>query len=501
MENPEKILMDLNVFEKNPVVPIPSSLEDYLEFISKTGNTVFPWPKVKPLFKSKLETTITEFNETLPCEPGVTKMPNVESFKYTEMKERMFEQLDSYSGVPFTVQRLCELLTQPTRHYKRVDKFMRGLEKVMLVVSTIEPGTGNPTTNTPLSERNGSINSGTGASPLLPAALGLLSPMVNGVCGGANKSEPRGVSEHSSPSKRMRLASEEEGGPCDSLQNSPGPSTSSSSSTGEAAMEIDTECTSSMATKVKEVSEGGKAGEMDDSGDVSTSDASDVKIDGEVKMTTESDVESEDAVISNSSNIVSESPELSEKRKSMTEDGCSSSEDTEPKSVTSESDSGEVEKCEAESSQASGVGEVQLESVTVTEVEDKVAEQVDSSEVVLQGAESIGNSMESSVAADSSDSASSSSPSIVAPIPVAAALEPRDEILPAEAESKDEAIKSEEPTSCTEGKSPEDAEVATSSGTEAAESESVDSSQSKLSEDSEATAPDQSDIQATSTPE
>ena len=28
------------------------------------------------------------------------------------------------------MQRLCELLTQPKRHYKRVDKFMRGLEKV-----------------------------------------------------------------------------------------------------------------------------------------------------------------------------------------------------------------------------------------------------------------------------------------------------------------------------------------------------------------------------------
>ena len=31
---------------------------------------------------------------------------------------------------PFLSQRLCELLTQPKRHYKRVDKFMRGLEKV-----------------------------------------------------------------------------------------------------------------------------------------------------------------------------------------------------------------------------------------------------------------------------------------------------------------------------------------------------------------------------------
>ena len=83
-------------------------------------------------------------------------MPNVDMFKFPEMKQRIFEQLDSYSGIPFTMQvlpqtppllqgsptfqrtlcftpppqRLCELLTQPRRHYKRVDKFMRGLEKV-----------------------------------------------------------------------------------------------------------------------------------------------------------------------------------------------------------------------------------------------------------------------------------------------------------------------------------------------------------------------------------
>jgi hypothetical protein len=48
-------------------------------------------------------------------------------------------QLDSYTGIPFTMQRLCELITEPRRHYKRIDKFMRGLEKIMLVVTTIEP--------------------------------------------------------------------------------------------------------------------------------------------------------------------------------------------------------------------------------------------------------------------------------------------------------------------------------------------------------------------------
>merc|ERR1719362_2465120 len=43
-----------------------------------------------------------------------------------------------FAGIPFTVQRLAELLTSPRRHYKRTDKFMRALEKNMLIVSTVE---------------------------------------------------------------------------------------------------------------------------------------------------------------------------------------------------------------------------------------------------------------------------------------------------------------------------------------------------------------------------
>ena len=188
MENPENVLMELTGFEKAPLPVIPKSLEDYLVFVAKTGNTVFPWNKIKPLIKSKLDVVIREFNESCPAE-NLPKMPNVDAFKFGEMKERIQEQLDSYTGTPFTVQRLCELLVQPKRHYKRTDKFMRGLEKVMLVVSTVDPVSSNPnmeTNNTLIVERE---------------------KLKVGACSQV----------YESPSKRIRLASaEEEAGPCDS---------------------------------------------------------------------------------------------------------------------------------------------------------------------------------------------------------------------------------------------------------------------------------------------
>jgi len=46
----------------------------------------------------------------------------------------VFEQLDAFIGIPFTVQRLAELITSPRKHYRRTDKFMRALEKNMLVI-------------------------------------------------------------------------------------------------------------------------------------------------------------------------------------------------------------------------------------------------------------------------------------------------------------------------------------------------------------------------------
>lgn len=59
--------------------------------------------------------------------------PNVDPFNFDSIKVKVFEQLDAFVGIPFTVQRLAELITSPRKHYKRTDKFMRAFEKNMLV--------------------------------------------------------------------------------------------------------------------------------------------------------------------------------------------------------------------------------------------------------------------------------------------------------------------------------------------------------------------------------
>ena len=140
MDNMEDVLMELNKFESRPATsePLPPLLEDYLTHVAKTGATLFAWAKIKPLLRAKLERVIEEFYSHSPVDE-LPAVPNVDQFSFPACREKVFQQLDCFAGIPFTVQRLCELLTAPRKHYKRTDKFMRALEKNMLIVSCVEP--------------------------------------------------------------------------------------------------------------------------------------------------------------------------------------------------------------------------------------------------------------------------------------------------------------------------------------------------------------------------
>lgn len=139
MENPEELLQLLDEFTKLKPKDIPKELEEYLSYVAKTGDPVYQWSLVKCLFREKLLNVITDFFETCPT-IELPPCPNVDPFNYELMKNSLVERIESFPSAPFTIQRLCELLTSPRKEYSRVDKFMRAIEKNILVVSTREPG-------------------------------------------------------------------------------------------------------------------------------------------------------------------------------------------------------------------------------------------------------------------------------------------------------------------------------------------------------------------------
>nr|XP_057927885.1 serine/threonine-protein phosphatase 4 regulatory subunit 2-B isoform X2 [Doryrhamphus excisus] len=96
------------------------------------------WSQFKNYFLFKLEKVMDDFRASAPEHRGPAN-PNVESVPFEDMKERILKIVKGYNGIPFTIQRLCELLTEPKRNYTGTDKFLRGVEKNVMVVSCVHP--------------------------------------------------------------------------------------------------------------------------------------------------------------------------------------------------------------------------------------------------------------------------------------------------------------------------------------------------------------------------
>lgn len=140
MENRDEVLQTLERFTRLKQKEVPRELEDYLTFVARTGDTVYPWPAVKYFFRTKLSLVITDFHDNTPSIADLPQCPNVDPFCYDRMRRTLLSRMDSFNSAPFTIQRICELLNEPRKHYTRIDKFMRAVEKNILVVSTQEPG-------------------------------------------------------------------------------------------------------------------------------------------------------------------------------------------------------------------------------------------------------------------------------------------------------------------------------------------------------------------------
>ncbi|KAF7258774.1 hypothetical protein EG68_03705 [Paragonimus skrjabini miyazakii] len=134
MENREGILCALKCFGKEKPNNIPPILEDYIKQIARNGQTMLPWVYIKPLLLHKYNKVV----DSLIIESGNSDfLPPPASL--TELRQQVFDTLKRLDGIPFTIQRICELFENPFRHYNRPDKFLRGLEKVCMVVTTVDP--------------------------------------------------------------------------------------------------------------------------------------------------------------------------------------------------------------------------------------------------------------------------------------------------------------------------------------------------------------------------
>uniref|UniRef100_A0A670JHV9 Glucoside xylosyltransferase 2 n=1 Tax=Podarcis muralis TaxID=64176 RepID=A0A670JHV9_PODMU len=127
----------------------------------KFANVRIQWSQFKGYFIFKLEKVMDDFRTSAP-EPRGPPNPNVEYIPFEEMKERILKIVTGFNGIPFTIQRLCELLTDPRRNYTGTDKFLRGVEKNVMVVSCVYPSSesniNGPGTPRPINRPNVSLS-------------------------------------------------------------------------------------------------------------------------------------------------------------------------------------------------------------------------------------------------------------------------------------------------------------------------------------------------------
>uniref|UniRef100_A0A8C5R7Z8 Serine/threonine-protein phosphatase 4 regulatory subunit 2 n=1 Tax=Leptobrachium leishanense TaxID=445787 RepID=A0A8C5R7Z8_9ANUR len=132
----DRVQEALKEFEKRGKKEVSSELDQFLCHVAKTGETIVQWPQFKDYFMFKLEKVMDDFRSSAPDQRG-SPNPNVEYIPFDEMKDRILKIVTGFNGIPFTIQRLCELVTDPRRNYTGTDKFLRGVEKNVMVVSCV----------------------------------------------------------------------------------------------------------------------------------------------------------------------------------------------------------------------------------------------------------------------------------------------------------------------------------------------------------------------------
>ncbi|XP_004349161.1 hypothetical protein CAOG_02411 [Capsaspora owczarzaki ATCC 30864] len=104
-----------------------------IQEIAQSGEAgAYNWNHLKHLIAYRLDKLVTEFEE------GAKDFAasEVQHQNFAKQKEQLVQLLLGFSAAPFTLQRLCELLLDASRFYKRTPKLLRGLEKLVLVNTT-----------------------------------------------------------------------------------------------------------------------------------------------------------------------------------------------------------------------------------------------------------------------------------------------------------------------------------------------------------------------------
>ncbi|ORY94899.1 PPP4R2-domain-containing protein [Syncephalastrum racemosum] len=99
-----------------------------LQQIAATDRLPAPWSELKQTIQAAILKQC-EIMHPKATDPAVQH--NIET-----IRTNILHNLDRHSSAPFSIQRLCELVVDPRKHYQMFVKYLNAIEKVLLVTST-----------------------------------------------------------------------------------------------------------------------------------------------------------------------------------------------------------------------------------------------------------------------------------------------------------------------------------------------------------------------------
>jgi len=108
---------------------LSSDLVSVLKDIAKTGGTRYDWHTIAALAVIQLQLIIDDY------ELSSGKPPDIDGETFAERYQRVRNGLLSFLRAPFTMQRICELLTEPRRYYRTTSKFFLAFSKLVCGIS------------------------------------------------------------------------------------------------------------------------------------------------------------------------------------------------------------------------------------------------------------------------------------------------------------------------------------------------------------------------------
>jgi len=125
----EQTAHELASFAQNPSNSLPPTLDRLLVETSRHGLLCYPWEHLRECLCAKL-------GDLLDMRQAREERSSIDG-GFEIRRDDLINRLKQFESAPFTLQRICEMLTdQGAKQYRSSEKFMFAFEKLVSVTST-----------------------------------------------------------------------------------------------------------------------------------------------------------------------------------------------------------------------------------------------------------------------------------------------------------------------------------------------------------------------------